>query len=114
MNSDALALKNGTFASPAVARASSVLPVPGAPTSSTPFGARAPQTAILFRVFQEVDDLVDLRFHLIDAGDIVERHADRLWIDAILAVALQQSTQRSLLAPEHPDVEADEQENRTE
>ena len=43
MNSDALALKNGTFASPAVARASNVLPVPGAPTSSTPFGARAPR-----------------------------------------------------------------------
>ena len=42
MNSEALALKNGTFASPAVARASSVLPVPGAPASSTPFGARAP------------------------------------------------------------------------
>ena len=42
MNSEALALKNGTFASPAVARASSVLPVPGAPVSSTPFGARAP------------------------------------------------------------------------
>jgi hypothetical protein len=42
MNSDALALKKGTFASPAVALASSVLPVPGAPASNTPFGARAP------------------------------------------------------------------------
>ena len=72
------------------------------------------EAAILFRVFQEVDDLVDLRFHLIDAGDIVERDADRFGIDAILAVALQQSAQRSLLAPEHPDVEADEQENRAE
>ena len=43
MNSEALALKNGTFASPAVARASSVLPVPGAPASRTPLGARAPR-----------------------------------------------------------------------
>ena len=34
--------KNGTPASPAVARARSVLPVPGRPTSSTPFGSFAP------------------------------------------------------------------------
>ena len=35
-------LKNGTPASPATARAISVLPVPGGPTSSTPRGMRAP------------------------------------------------------------------------
>ena len=34
--------KNGTFASPAIARASSVLPVPGEPTISTPRGMRPP------------------------------------------------------------------------
>ena len=34
--------KNGTFASPATARANSVLPVPGGPTSSTPLGIRPP------------------------------------------------------------------------
>ena len=34
--------KNAACASPAVARASSVLPVPGGPTSSAPFGGRAP------------------------------------------------------------------------
>ena len=34
--------KNGTPASPATARASSVLPVPGGPNSSTPLGMRAP------------------------------------------------------------------------
>ena len=34
--------KNGTPASPATARASSVLPVPGGPYSSTPFGIDAP------------------------------------------------------------------------
>src|SRR3712207_8537205 len=34
--------KNGPPASPATARASSVLPVPGGPKSSTPFGIRAP------------------------------------------------------------------------
>ncbi len=36
-------VKNGTFASPAMARASSVLPVPGGPTSSTPRGMRPPR-----------------------------------------------------------------------
>jgi hypothetical protein len=34
--------KNGTLASPATARASRVLPVPGWPMSSTPFGMRPP------------------------------------------------------------------------
>ena len=34
--------KNGTPASPATAFASNVFPVPGGPTSNTPFGIRAP------------------------------------------------------------------------
>ena len=42
MNSDAETEKNGTLASPAKARASSVLPVPGGPDSRTPFGTVAP------------------------------------------------------------------------
>ena len=36
-------LKKGTPASPATARASRVLPVPGGPNSSTPLGMRAPR-----------------------------------------------------------------------
>ena len=40
--SEPLANRNGTPASPAIDRASSVLPVPGGPTSSTPFGIRPP------------------------------------------------------------------------
>ena len=39
---DPLKEKNGTFASPATAFASSVFPVPGGPTSSAPFGSLAP------------------------------------------------------------------------
>ena len=39
---DPLTEKNGTPASPATARASRVLPVPGGPTISTPRGAMAP------------------------------------------------------------------------
>ena len=41
-NSEPEIEKNGTPASPATARASSVLPVPGGPTSSTPLGGRPP------------------------------------------------------------------------
>ncbi len=41
-NSEPLMLKKGTFASPATARASSVFPVPGGPTSRTPLGIFPP------------------------------------------------------------------------
>ncbi len=40
--------KNGTFASPATARASRVLPHPGGPRSSTPFGIRPPSRWYFF------------------------------------------------------------------
>ncbi len=40
--------KNGTPASPATARARSVLPVPGGPMSSTPFGIRPPRRVNFF------------------------------------------------------------------
>ena len=40
-------MKNDASASPATAFASSVLPVPGGPTSSTPFGAAAPTARYL-------------------------------------------------------------------
>jgi hypothetical protein len=43
--SEPLAWMNGTPASPAIERASRVLPVPGGPTSSTPFGMRPPMAA---------------------------------------------------------------------
>eukprot|EP00955_Chlamydomonas_euryale_P070526 360774-Chlamydomonas_euryale.AAC.13 len=39
--------RNGTLASPAVALASNVLPVPGGPTSSAPFGIFAPSSLYL-------------------------------------------------------------------
>ena len=42
MNSEPLIEKKGTPASPATARASSVLPVPGGPISSIPLGTRPP------------------------------------------------------------------------
>ena len=71
-NSAALIEKNGTPASPATAFASSVLPVPGAPTSSTPFGAVPPRRVYFGGSLEEVDDLDQLVLGLVDAGDVVE------------------------------------------
>ena len=42
MNSEPLIDINGTFASPAIAFAINVLPVPGLPQSKTPLGTLAP------------------------------------------------------------------------
>ena len=75
MNSEADSEKNGTSASPATARASSVLPVPGGPESSTPFGDRRAQAPVLVGVAQEVDDLDELVLGLVDARDVVEGDA---------------------------------------
>ena len=46
-------VKNGTFASPATALASRVLPVPGGPTRSTPFGILAPTWIYFFGDFKK-------------------------------------------------------------
>ena len=67
-------LKNGTSASPAMALASRVLPVPGAPTSSTPRGMRPPRRWNFSGFAQELDDLLDLFLGLVDAGDVGEGH----------------------------------------
>ena len=45
--------KNGTPASPATARARSVLPVPGGPTRSTPFGILPPMSVYFFGCFKK-------------------------------------------------------------
>ena len=53
MNSEAEIEKNGTPASPATARASNVLPVPGGPDSSTPLGTRAPRAVYFSGVLRK-------------------------------------------------------------
>ena len=72
-NSDPEIEKNGTPASPATARASRVLPVPGGPTSRMPFGMRAPSRPYGLRIAQEGDDLLQLELGFVDAGDVLER-----------------------------------------
>ena len=68
-------VKNGTLASPATARAISVLPVPGGPTSSTPRGMRAAEPLEFSGIAQEFDDLLQVLLGLVDAGDVLEGDA---------------------------------------
>ena len=74
-NSDAAIEKNGTFASPATARASSVLPVPGGPESSTPCGIRPPRRRYLSGFRRKSTTSRQLLLRLVDAGDVGEGHA---------------------------------------
>uniref|UniRef100_A0A182N998 Uncharacterized protein n=1 Tax=Anopheles dirus TaxID=7168 RepID=A0A182N998_9DIPT len=53
-NSDPDTVMNGTFASPAVALASSVLPVPGGPVSMAPLGIFAPRSMYCWGFFRKL------------------------------------------------------------
>ena len=66
-NSDAEIEKNGTFASPATARASSVLPVPGGPLRRTPCGNPRAELAVSVGAAEKVDDLAQLCLRLVDS-----------------------------------------------
>ena len=65
--------KNGTLASPAMALASSVLPVPGGPDEQHALGDLAAELLELGRVLQELDDLAELFLGLVDARHVLER-----------------------------------------
>ena len=69
-NSDPLRLKNGTSASPATARASSVLPVPGGPTSSTPLGMRPPSVVYFAGFFRNSTISRSSSLGFVDARDV--------------------------------------------
>ena len=71
-NSDADIWKNGTPASPATARASSVLPVPGGAAQQHAARDAAAEREVLVGVLEEVDDLGQLLLGLVDAGDVLE------------------------------------------
>ena len=80
--------KKGTFASPATALASRVLPVPGGPTSSAPLGILAPICRIFAGIVQEVYDLLPGLFGLVLTGHVGKLHAAvRFYIDLGIALA---------------------------
>ena len=72
--SEPLIEKNGTFASPATARASSVLP--GARRAHQQDALRdAPAELLeLLRLAQELDDFLEFLFRFVNTGDVLERH----------------------------------------
>ena len=86
--SEPLIEKNGTSASPAIALASSVLPVPGSPTSSTPRGMRPPRRWNFFGFFRNSTISHHLVLGLLHAGHVVEGDV-RVFLgrDAVLAAA---------------------------
>ena len=66
-------LKNGTLASPAIALANNVLPVPGGQPSKRP-SEFSPKRSN-FWVAQKFDDFLHVLLGLFNARDIVKRHA---------------------------------------
>ena len=116
MNSDADIEKNGTCASPATARASSVLPVPGGPVSSTPRGIIAPSARYLSGFAEEVDDLDELLLGLVDTGHVVEGGAAGVGLVQLrLRLAEPADSSGGAGGAAHqPDEEHHEQDGRTE
>ena len=72
MKSEPLTDRNGTPASPATARASSVLPVPGGPDEEDALRDLGPDLLEPGRGLQEVDDLADLLLDAVVAGHVGE------------------------------------------
>ena len=107
-------VKKGTLASPATARAVSVLPVPGGPTSRTPRGNSAAELLELLRIAQEFDDLLQVLLGLVDAGDVLERDA-ALRLGQKLRLGLAEAHRlagAALHLAGHVDPEAEEQQDR--
>src|SRR3977135_890736 len=68
-------VKNGTLASPATARAISVLPGPGGSTRRPPPRILPAEPLEFAWVAQELDDLLQVLLCLVDASDVLEGHA---------------------------------------
>ena len=104
-NSEAEAEKNGTPASPATARASSVLPVPGAPKSSTPRGILPPSFSNFSGLFRNSTISWSSSLGSSAAGHVRERGLLLLLVDAPRPAAPEGER---LLAP-HLDLADDEE-----
>jgi hypothetical protein len=72
-------VKNGTPASPAMARARSVLPVPGGPTSSAPLGILPPRRLNFCGLRRNSTISSKLVLGLVNAGNIVKGDAAMLF-----------------------------------
>ena len=72
MKSEPLTDKKGTPASPATARANSVFPVPGGPTSKHPLRDPCTDVAKAAGGLEEIDDFADFLLDAVVAGDVSE------------------------------------------
>src|ERR1700734_2365778 len=68
-------VKNGTLASPAMGRASNVLPVAGGPNKGPAPGIAPAEPLEFCRIAQKFDDLLQIELGFVDAGDILEGDA---------------------------------------
>ena len=68
-------VKNGTLASPATARAISVLPVPGRADEQHAARNASAEALEFSGVAQELDDLLQILLRLVDTGDVFKRDA---------------------------------------
>ena len=75
-NSEPEMEKNGTPASPATARASRVLPVPGRADQEDTLGYLAPEALKPSRVLEKLDDLAQLLDRLVHTGHVLEIDLD--------------------------------------
>ena len=114
-NSEPEMLKNGTPASPATARAMSVLPVPGGPDEQHAARDARAERVELLRVLEELDDFLELGLGLVDAGHVVERH-DGLVAEEHARPALAEAQRLVIgalrLAHHEEDEAADEEERQ--
>ena len=106
--------KNGTPASPATARASSVLPVPGRPVEQHALRDPRAERLELLRVLEELLDLVQLLDRLVDPGDVAEGDLRRVGRHALGARLAERHDLRAaaLHLVHQEDPEAEEEDER--
>ena len=109
-------VKKGTLASPAMARASSVLPVPGEPTMSTPFGILPPSFWNLPGSFRKSTISETSCFASSTPGDVGEGDVDLILAQearAALAEGHRAATSGCALhLPQHIDEDHDQEQRR--
>merc|ERR1719353_2179965 len=86
-NSDPLIEKKGTPASPAMALARSVLPVPGGSHEEDSLGDPRADGGELLRALEELDDLHEVLLGLVDSRDVV-KHDAGVWLHLELGLGL--------------------------
>ena len=107
--------KNGTLASPAIALASSVLPVPGRADHQHAARDAAAELLELRRVAQELDQLGDFFLRLVAAGDVGERDRVVRLVQhprLALAEAERAAAPAALHLAHEEDPDADQQQHR--